>query len=128
MLGIARAPAESAPDADACIDLKSFGAVRVNQLDRRRPFPVNTILARIGVDARCRIEQALQIHHDRERRDRLQVILDGAAVSWIVDYVRIHAVIDHVPAPTARPAGWRCAVRRLLDDVVEEEIGLRIHI
>src|SRR5437667_7952868 len=47
VLGIAGAPAVAAANAEATVDLVTFRAVRINQFDRRRPFPGDAVPARI---------------------------------------------------------------------------------
>src|SRR5439155_24803026 len=61
---ISSAPAVSAADADAGIDLKSFRAVGINQFNRSRSFPCPAVLARVCMNARRRVKQISQIRHE----------------------------------------------------------------
>ena len=126
VFGIARAAAVAATNADAGVDLKTFRAVGINQFNRRGPFPGDAVLARVRINARGRVEQIRRFGHDGIGRDRFEVVDDFAAVSRIIHHVRVHAVVHHVRAPTVRPARRRLAVRRLANNIVQENIRLGI--
>src|SRR5437773_4879946 len=80
VLGIVRAPAESAADANPGINLEALRAVRINQLDRCRPFPGDGVPARVRVDAGRRIEQIRQVGDEGIGGKCLEIVDDGAAV------------------------------------------------
>src|SRR6185503_18584370 len=111
VLGVARVAAVPATQADAAIDLETRIAVRVEQLDRGWPLPERSVLPGIGVDASGGIEQIIQIHHDRETRDRLQVVANRVLPRRDVYDVGVHSVVHDVGAPGRGPASRGLTVR-----------------
>ncbi len=127
VFGIAGAAAESAPDAKARRHLETRRPVRMDQLDRTGPLPIPAVLAGVGVNARGRVEQVVEVHDDGKARQRLEVVPDGGCVPGVVDHPRVHAVVHHVGAPTGRPARRRRAGGRLPQHVVQKQVGVRDH-
>ncbi len=125
MLRIRGRTAKPAANANAGVDLKPIAAIRIDQFDRRLPFPVVPLPAGIRIDA-LRAEQVVEIHYDRQRRDRLQVVFDRINIG--VDDRLVHPIVDLIGAPAGRPTFGRLSRRRLADHVVQEEIRLRIDI
>ena len=128
MLGIAGAPAVTAANPQAAVDLKTFCPVRINQFDGRGPFPGYAVPARVCVNAVRRVKQIRQVGDDGIRGDRLEIVDDRYAVGRGVYHVRVHAVVHDVCAPTSGPAWWRRTVWRLENHVVQENVRLRVHV
>ena len=75
------------------------------------------------------IKKICQGSDHRNRRDRLQAIDDLLLAVTAPHNFGIHAIIQFLTInPAARPAGRHLPVRRLLDDVVEEEVGLSVDV
>ena len=66
LLGQTEAAKGSALDANSRIDLKPFGAVRMDQLERRRTLPPLTRARRVAVDP-VRAEHVVDVHHNGQR-------------------------------------------------------------
>ncbi len=129
MLGVVVATAVPAANSQTRVDLKTLAAVRVEQFDRRCPFPIDAVAARVDVDARGRIEQVAHVRCDRQRRDVRQCIFELWPPGPVVDNVRVHSIIQHLPVDRSRgPTGRRFTVGRLGDYVVEEDVGLRVDV
>jgi len=128
VLRIAAAAAESSSNAQPRVDLKPFRPIGTQQLHRNGTLPCTSFAARVDVDAALRVEQVRQIGHQRNRGNRQQRIVHQVLVLRIVDHVRVHAIVDHLAVHVARRPGCRRAlvIGRLRDDVVDEEIGVRL--
>src|ERR1041384_6242226 len=112
VLGVARAPAVSAPNANATVNMKALGPIGINQFDRGRAFPRDTVIAGVGIDAERRIKKILEVRRDAVARNDFEVVLNLPAIRRIIDDVGVHAVIDDILAPTGRPPCRRSEERR----------------
>ena len=134
MFGIAGAAAVSAANANPRIDLESRRSIRINQLQRCRALPGLPISAWIGVNA-VGSPEVLRIHHDREARQRLQIVLNRAAPLRIVHDIRIHPIVHDLTRRGKRPLRplhaanvRRLPVGRLRDHVAQEDVCLGIDV
>ncbi len=108
MLGIAAASAECPAYPQARVKPESRRPVRMDQLDRRAPLPVYSIVTGVDIYAGGSVKKIRQIRYQRDCRYIEQSILHKAGPSGIVNDVRVHAVIDDLAVNTAgRPAGPR---------------------
>ena len=122
VLFVAAAAAGAADDAHSGVYLEPGRAVGVDPLDGGGAFPIDPAPSRIGVDT-IRAEHIVQGSHDRQSRDRPQVVHDRSTVRWVVDDVRIHFVVGKHATPVI---GETSGSSRLMDYVLEEDVGVRI--
>src|SRR5258705_4582434 len=127
MFRVTSAAAESAANSDTRFLLETIAAIGVNQFERGRALPVDAVVVGICVDARCRIEQVVEIHHDAEAWHRAQITVDGPGVARIVYHIWVHAVVHDVRAPTRGPTGWWHAIG-LVDVVAREQKRVRVRV
>ena len=125
---VAGAAAVAAADADARVDVKALGSIRINQLDGSGSFPVDPVITRVGVDARRRVKEVLQIRRDAVGGDGFEIVGELGAISGIIHHVRVHAVVNDICAPTGGPTGRCFAVRRLMDNVAHENERFGVHV
>ena len=128
VFGIAGTAAVTAPDADARVDVKALGSIRINQFDGRRSFPVAAVIAGVGVDAGRRVKKVPQVGCYAVRGDGFEIVGELSAISGIVHNIRVHTVVNDVRAPTGGPTGRCFAVRRLAHYVAHENVrfGVRV--
>src|SRR3990172_1041483 len=97
MLWIAVIAAIAAPDSEAAVDLKSFRSVGDEQLHRNRAFPISAVTHGIHINTGSRLKKVFQIRDKRESRYCQKCVDDLTAITRIIEHLRIHAVIDHLP-------------------------------
>jgi len=122
VLGHACAPAVlAAVNAQADVDLKILPFNRIDPFDRSRSLPVDTMPRQVRVDAALAKEVVLADHH-AHGGNALEIVLDRRRVRRVLDYLRIHLVVDAGRTPRR---GEARRVRRLIDDIVEKDVAAR---
>ena len=126
VLRIVPAPAESATDAQTAVRLEAIGVVGVKQFDGRSALVGDAVTTGVVVD----VDEVGDVQREGESGDRLEIALDGGGVDRVGKNLRIHSVIPDLATagPWSRPSGAGCNSIRLANDVVEKDIGLRIHV
>ena len=128
MFRIVRAAAESAANAQSGVDVESLCPIGINEFDGGRPFPIDSILTGIGIDAVGRIKEISEIGDNRVSGDSLEIGSHARAIKGIVHYIGIHTVIDHICAPARGPTRRRRAIGRLTNHIVDEDVGFGVDI
>ena len=119
-------------DPQPGVDLEAFRPVGVDQLRGCRPLPGDSLAPDVRVDA-ARAEEVGVVERQRQRRDRLEAVLNQRRVDAAEQIVRpndvwIHTVIGRAPSPGGGKAGVQSRLLRLLDDVAREDVRLRIDV
>ena len=122
---------------DRTIDVKSAFSIGIDPF--QRADALRAVLGLIDVDA-LGPEPVVPVHHQGYGRRGLEVVLDGLGVQAPelvlavgADDIRVHLIVPGLRAPRRRKSGRShlgpgLRVCRLVDDVVEEDVGVRIDI
>ena len=107
---------------------------QMSRFGRAAPLPVPPARPGVRIDT-TRAEHLLGVHNNRDRGNRLQVVLDRRSIAptetitpTLADHIRIHPVICRGPSPALREPATPGGRRILLDDVVEKDIGLGVDV
>jgi hypothetical protein len=119
MFGVRIDAAITAPDTNPSFDSKAgLCSTWIDEFDGSLSFPVNTLFLGLHVDTGGRVEEIVNVGHDRHGRNTSECCLYCGFVAG--DDIGVHPVVQHL---TIRRTGWPSRRPPLSNDVCGKQVA-----
>src|SRR5687767_10075744 len=127
-------PKKSALNADPSVHLKILAAIGIEEFERDRAFPRIAVLRGLSVDP-VAPEQFMHWKRERHTWERAQIVANGGCVfaaekisPIFPDHIRVQPVVRSSGPPVRWKAARDDALIILRNDVLQEQVSVRVHI